>query len=102
LTQHGRSVARRFATRRIPCGRTCLEASVRSYDIEASIRSYNINRGTLRKLTAGPFVTLDGVVESPERWPAWQVDVGVQELLARATAQFDAIRRQERAGVQCN
>jgi hypothetical protein len=56
----------------------------------------------LRKLTAGPFVTLDGIVESPERWPAWHVDVGVQELLARATAQFDAIRRQEPAGVECN
>ena len=29
----------------------------------------------MRKLTAGLFVTLDGVVESPERWPARHFDV---------------------------
>ncbi len=45
----------------------------------------------MRKLTAGLFVTLDGVVESPERWPARHVDVGVDEVLARAAAQSDAI-----------
>jgi dihydrofolate reductase len=45
----------------------------------------------MRKLTAGLFVTLDGVVESPERWPAAHFDVGVHEVLARAVAQSDAI-----------
>jgi dihydrofolate reductase len=45
----------------------------------------------MRKLTAALFVTLDGVVESPERWPAAHFDVGVHEVLARAVAQSDAI-----------
>ncbi len=45
----------------------------------------------MRKLSAGLFVTLDGVVESPERWPAWHFDVGVHEALARVVAQPDAI-----------
>jgi dihydrofolate reductase len=45
----------------------------------------------MRKLTAGLFVTLDGVVESPERWPARHVDVGLHEVLTSAAAQSDAI-----------
>ena len=45
----------------------------------------------MRKLTAGLFVTLDGVVESPERWPARHFDVAVNEVLARVAAQSDAI-----------
>jgi dihydrofolate reductase len=45
----------------------------------------------MRKLTAGLLVTLDGVVEAPERWPAQHFDVGVHEVLARAAAQSDAI-----------
>jgi dihydrofolate reductase len=45
----------------------------------------------MRKLTAALLVTLDGVVESPERWPARHVDVSVHGVLARAAAQSDAI-----------
>jgi dihydrofolate reductase len=45
----------------------------------------------MRKLTAGLLVTLDGVVESPERWPARHFDVSVHEVLARAAAQSEAI-----------
>jgi dihydrofolate reductase len=45
----------------------------------------------MRKLTAALLVTLDGVVESPERWPARHFDVSVHDVLARAAAQSDAI-----------
>jgi dihydrofolate reductase len=45
----------------------------------------------MRKLIAGLFVTLDGVVESPEKWPARHFDVSVHEVLAPAIAQSDAI-----------
>ena len=43
----------------------------------------------MRKLIAGLFVTLDGVVESPERWPAQHFDVGVHEVLARVARLFE-------------
>jgi dihydrofolate reductase len=45
----------------------------------------------MRKLTAGLLMTLDGVVESPQRWPARHFDVSVHEVLAEAAAQSDAI-----------
>jgi dihydrofolate reductase len=45
----------------------------------------------MRKLTAGLLVTLDGVVESPERWPARHFDVGVHQALAGVVARSDAI-----------
>jgi dihydrofolate reductase len=45
----------------------------------------------MRKLTAGLLVTLDGVVESPERWPARHFHVSLHEVLARAASQSDAI-----------
>lgn len=45
----------------------------------------------MRKLTARLLVTLDGVVEAPERWPARHFDIGVHEVLARAVALSDAI-----------
>jgi dihydrofolate reductase len=45
----------------------------------------------MRKLIAGVFVTLDGVVESPERWPARHFDVSIHEALAGVAAQSDAI-----------
>lgn len=44
----------------------------------------------MRRLTAGLFVTLDGVVESPERWPVRHFDAGLQAL-GRIVAQSDAI-----------
>jgi hypothetical protein len=45
----------------------------------------------MRRLIAGLLVTLDGVVESPEKWPARHFDVGVREALERAASQSDAI-----------
>ena len=45
----------------------------------------------MRKLTAGLLVTLDGVVESPERWPARHFDASLHEVLAHAASQTDAI-----------
>jgi dihydrofolate reductase len=50
-----------------------------------------MNRGKMRKLTAALLVTLDGVVQSPERWPARHFDVSVDEVLARVASQSDAI-----------
>jgi dihydrofolate reductase len=45
----------------------------------------------MRKLAAVLLMTLDGVVESPDRWPAPHLDVSVHEVLARAIARSDAV-----------
>jgi dihydrofolate reductase len=45
----------------------------------------------VRKLTAGLFTTLDGVVEAPERWRSRYFDDELDEVVATAAARSDAI-----------
>ena len=45
----------------------------------------------MRKIVAGLFMTLDGVVEAPERWPSRYFDEEVGEAVGAAAAQSDAI-----------
>lgn len=45
----------------------------------------------MRKIVAGLFITLDGVVEAPERWQSRYFDFELGEVIASAAAQSDAI-----------
>jgi dihydrofolate reductase len=46
---------------------------------------------TMRKIVAGLFVSLDGVVESPEKWHLRYFDDEMGEIVDRAAEQADAI-----------
>jgi dihydrofolate reductase len=57
-----------------------------------AFRAYEIERRRdMRKLTAVLSITLDGVVESPEKWPARYFDTEVDEVVDRAAARSDTI-----------
>ena len=45
----------------------------------------------MRKVTAGLFISLDGVVESPEQWHFPYVNDGMMEVIGSAMAAADAI-----------
>jgi dihydrofolate reductase len=45
----------------------------------------------MRRIVAGLFITLDGVVEAPERWPQRYFDAELGEVVGAAAAQSDAI-----------
>lgn len=45
----------------------------------------------MRKITAGLFMSLDGVVETPERWGFQYFTEGLNKIIAQGLAEADAV-----------
>ena len=49
------------------------------------------NDGKMRKIVAGLFISLDGVVESPEQWGFQYFNDELTEMIVAGIAQADAV-----------